>query len=359
MNKNLYRELDGRNAMISGNKSKEVIKNFFTKDVEAYINTIKQLNKDMRNKFISENDASKLFISYSNLLMKKANDLENKVREKIIIKSMKEVFRTQVGNIINKSFLMSRGYNKPYGYPGDYKLIEMFYENIALSKGIGYCGDTYILQDSYVEAVRIRKNMMKKTLEQFIKKSDSNSLNIMNIGCGSCKELRELLAEYTIDSNKEVIFTLLDREEKALEFAKQSLIKYQNNGKIQFNFIKENVVNIYKKHEIYSKLLNKQDLIYCIGLADYIPDIIFGEMLKFSLKSLSRKGILTVAHKNIKVHKSIASDWFCNWYFYPRSKEDVEKIVYEYLGRYKYTMKINEDKTKHIYFVTLSRDIKK
>ncbi len=177
----------------------------------------------------------------------------------------------------------------------------------------------------------------------------------MNVGCGSCREIREIFCSPPVLNDKEVTFTFIDKEKRALEFAKKSLNKYQKNGNIKFKFIRENVFNFHKYPEKYMNAFGRQDLIYCIGLADYIPDIILGEIIKFCFNLLNKNGRLIIAHKNVKVHKSIGSDWFCNWYFYPRNEKDVNKIINEYLKGYKFIIKIVEDKTRHLFFIYIAK----
>lgn len=350
MDKGPEREIKEIMGMLTGLIEKRVIKDFFTKDIKEYLKKMNELEKLIINNKISQDKAYNLYASYSDYLINKMAKIEEIVNNKVVLKKIKQTFRKQASSFINKVFLMRWGYSKPSGYPGDYKLIEMLYDNKPFSEGLSFCGDKYLLQDSYVEAVRVRKDMMKSKLADFIKKMSSPELKIMNLGCGSCREIRELLHSSQFPFNKEVIFTLVDWDRAALEFSKKTLEEFRPLS-IKFNFLQENIVNLYKTPSKYLKILGKQDLIYSIGLADYFPDTMLGNIIKFCFRFLKYKGMLILAHKNVKVHKSIASDWFCDWYFYPRSEEDVKRIIDESCRSYKYETKISEDDTQHIFFV--------
>ncbi|MCM8832014.1 MAG: hypothetical protein NC918_07475, partial [Candidatus Omnitrophica bacterium] len=82
---------------------------------------------------------------------------------------------------------------------------------------------------------------------------------------------------------------------------------------------------------------------------------ILGKIINFCFKLLSKEGLLIIAHKNVKEHKSIASDWFCDWYFYPRNEQDMENILNEYLKEYKFTKEVIKDRTGHIFFANITK----
>lgn len=353
MDKELERQIKDIITITNGPREKLAVEIFFTKDVEEYLQKMNELENLIINNKISQDKAYAFYASYSDYLINKMAEIEGMINKKAVLKKIKQTFRKQASNFINKIFLMQWGYDKPSGHPGDYKLIEMLYGNKPLSEGFSFCGDKYLLKDSYVEAIRIRKDIMKNRLINFVKNSKTEKLNIMNLGSGSCREIRELLDSTKFPFSKELVLTLIDWDNDALEFSKKTLGKYHSVS-IKFNFVQENIIDLYKTPDKYFKILRKQDLIYSIGLVDYLPNLILGEIIKFCFNLLKEEGTLILAHKNVKVHKSIASDWFCDWSFFPRSKEDMEKIINETLSEYKYEMKISEDDTKHIFFIDLA-----
>jgi hypothetical protein len=102
-------------------------------------------------------------------------------------------------------------------------------------------------------------------------------------------------------------------------------------------------------------MFGKQDLIYSIGLVDYVPDSILGDMIKFCFELLNENGILIMAHKNIKVRKNIGSDWACDWNFYPRNENDVKSIVEKSLLEKRFKIKVIHERTKHIFFIHIAK----
>ena len=353
MNQEISQRVKDIIKKIKFDKKKKTVIGFFANDVKSYGQKISILEDKIKNNDISHKTACTRFSLYSDNLFKKIGKIERMVNEKVILKHIKNTFRSELKSLIDSSLLMSRGFYKPSGHPGDFKTIEMFYDKDIVSEGIGFCGDKYILQDNYVKAVRIRKNMMKKELVSFIRESKPNSLSIMNLGCGSSREMREIFPK--LSCNKELNFTLVDWDKEALKFAKKSLNLHKVGKNTIFKFRRENIFNFYRYPQRYIKALKRQDLIYSIGLADYMPNLIFGETIKFCFNLLKENGTLMIAHKNVKVHKSYASDWFCDWNFYSRSIKDVKEVVYENLKGYEFSLRIVKEKTNHIFFVVVTK----
>lgn len=351
MKKDLTPEAKEIIKMIDNKRTACLVTSFFSNDVRTYVLSLKNLETDILHKKISLTKGHKLLCGYSNEILKTIKSLENNISNSIILNKLKSEFRKQIKKYALKSIITQRSWEKPFGYPGDFKTIEMFYNNIPISKGIGSCIDQFLLNENYVRVVRNRKNIMKKKLSRYLKERAHSKLNIMNLGCGSCRELKELFEEESF-SNQINLF-LLDWETRALRFSKKVLKKYSSK-KINFKFIRANVLTMYKFPEKF-KILKNQDLVYSIGLADYLPGLVLGEIIKFCFNLLKPKGQLIIAHKNVKVHKSYMSDWYCNWHFYPRSKKDIEKLIREYLDKRKFKIKFIEEKTKHLFFVTISK----
>jgi hypothetical protein len=351
MTNELKQQLEGILTKTANRGKQKIISDFFRKNVEDFNQRISVIEKNIDQKNISIDKACISVMKHMQYLLKKTKKIEDMKINRADLNKIKQLFRENIKDFINKSLLMRLGYLKLKGQPGDYKLIEMFYENKPLSEGIGFCGDKYVLQDSYVETIRIRKELMKKMLATFIKNSKLSSTNIMNIGCGSCKEIRDLFLDFPY--TKEVIFTLIDWDKEALDFSQKSLIKYSANPSIKFRYINENAFIFYKYSKKYLEMFGGQDLIYSIGLADYMLDSILEEMVKFCFELLNKNGTLVIAHKNVKIHKSIGSDWACDWNFYPRNENDIKKIITKSLSKEKFKIKIIRDLTKHVFFVRI------
>lgn len=350
----IKREMKDALACIKNEEAKRKILMFFDEDVKRFNQTMNGLEKEIKSAKTSLDEACSIVSRSIKHIIKKGNELEEVVKDNVAVKKIKHMFRDEIREcFINKSYLIRWACDKPSGFPGDYKLIEMLYDKLPRSESVGFCGDKYILHDDYVEAVRARKDMMKKLLEEFIGTAQKRDLSIMNFGCGSVREISELFSVKNFD--KKIMFTLVDWDNEALEFSKNVFDNLGHNSKLDFKCVRKNVIDFCRYPDACSKELKKQDLIYSIGLADYLTSGILKEIIKFCFNLLKKDGSLMIAHKNVKLHKSLASDWFCDWSFYPRSKQDIKTLVSNNLSNDRLKMKVIDEDSERIFFIVITK----
>lgn len=269
-----------------------------------------------------------------------------------MVKQIKQLFREVVGDLIYKSEVVSRAYQKPRGYPGDYKMLEIIYDNQPFCKDVKdfrFYVDKYFLNSEYAVSVRNRKDKMRDLLSQFIKNANSDSIRVLNLACGSCREIREMLTDNALLSGKTLFFSCVDHDEEALEFSRQSLRNTKKN--IKFDFLKENVLDIIRDD---SSLLGKYDFVYSIGLIDYLPDIALKQLVTFCYKLLSNDGIFIITHKDIDIYKPLAPNWFCDWNFYSRNEKDLINLIHS-LRISNFELEVEREESKRILFIILRK----
>jgi len=332
---------------------REQISNFFIKKVLDYLNEIDELNSQILKKKVDSEKLQDKLDRLNTEILECGYQLEESISDKHIIRKVKDKFRQLVGPWIYKSIILKRAYEKPCGYPGDYKLLELIYDNRPISKNIGAYFDNYFLKSQYAIAVRIRKDRLREILRDYINKENLNRINILNIACGSCREIRELLPN--LNTKKSIIFTCLDWDKEALKFSKDALspltIKKNN---IKFKFIKENIMNVIRNRSI-TKSLNKQNLIYSIGLIDYLPNVALQKLIYVMYQLLEKNGMLILTHKNKeKAFPAVPPDWACDWKFVSRNKDEVVELFYD-SGISGFSLSINSDEFEYIYYFMLRK----
>jgi len=328
--------------------AKEAILNYFIEDVSRYMRYMEEVSPS-EEKFNSQIYAEITQITDETIA--KGKQLEHTIGHKVTIKKIKEVFRTLVGNWAYKGIIVKRGFEKPRGYPGDYKILEWIYDNVPLSKGPGLYYDTHFLDNEYAAAVRNRKDKMKEILANFVERSNLKAIRILNIACGSCRELKQLFTDKNFKPTQKIEFNLVDQDEEALGFCKGFL---KNSPRIAFNFLQQNVFDYIKNGNKYSEILGKQDLVYSIGLTDYLPDRVLKSLLLFFFNLLEPGGQLIIAHKDIDKCNSAIPDWFCDWTFYPRNENDLLNLI-DKAGLRDFKVTVEREPSKVIFFVTISK----
>jgi len=198
---------------------------------------------------------------------------------------------------------------KPYGYPGDFMMIDMAYSHSTYPKY--QLWEAYTHNQAVVQAVRNRKDYFVKTLLPKCKASTHFSL--LNIASGPARDLLEL---YQQIENSHLKTICVEHDPRAIKYA----------SKLTEPF-KESIE--YRKANVFKYESDQQfDVIWSAGLFDYFDDATFINTLK---KMLS----WTKDHYEIIIGnlKSNSSDHYLeimtDWHLYYREESDLIRIAKE------------------------------
>lgn len=324
----------------------------FITELNDYLKFLQKFEQYIKSKKNTEVDQEELLRKMSDRIILIGDELEKEIDSISIKRGIKELFRECIGKWAYKSHIMKRSFYKPRGYSGDYKTIEMFYDQKTFSQGMGYYFDKYILNNKLAKADIYRKDKMIELLENFIDKTNSKEIEIVNFGCGGCKDLRDLFQMFVPE--KIVNFTVVDQDLEALNFSKKFFKILP--AKVNIKYLHKNITELimaYRNKNTETPFINK-NMVYSIGLVDYFGDNTLQLFVRFCLKSLAPGGQLIFAHKNTDKWKSfLAPSWFCDWRFYQRSKEEVIKIIKDEIAGC--SLKVRWEKTHHMFFLIITK----
>ena len=174
---------------IKSSQIKREVSHFFLKDVLDYISRIIKLIPDLSKQEKYSLELEKYLDHLNIQILLKGYCLEMLLSNEQIVKRIKETFRQLVGTWIYKSVVLKRAFERPRGYAGDYKMLELIYDKKAVSGNIGVYFDNNFLKSPYAVGIRLRKSFLRDLLRDFINKATAGEIRILNIGCGSCREL--------------------------------------------------------------------------------------------------------------------------------------------------------------------------
>ena len=295
---------------------------YFGNDLKQYVDTLNEVDN-----FHKDNE------NYQDLLQCKVTDsfygiakkwekLESQIEEdETLLNQVKDLTQLMIRPWIQKSYLLHRATIKPRGYPGDYEVIEGVYNNKCVSSGVGFYLDRFFLNTQLAEAVRNRKDFLVEFLKNEIKTRDE--IRVFNLACGSCREWHELLPH--IDGNS-VQLTCIDHDQEALDYSKKRF--NGNEKKLVINFVQENALKIAVGKNLTEKY-GKQDIVYSVGLYDYLSDKPLKRLLKNLYSLLNPKGKMILAHKDKTKYGKTLYDWGSDWRFVPRNEDEVYKVLHD------------------------------
>jgi hypothetical protein len=125
---------------------------------------------------------------------------------------------------------------------------------------------------------------------------------------------------------------------------------------IKITPLKRDILNYAKNTDFFDEL-GRFDVIYSIGLSDYLPDRVNKKIISNSYAGLSDGGQFIFAHKDKEINFShLPPEWFCDWVFIPRNKAEVTSLfdglqTDPYFGG----LKLEKGKSEDIFYIIVER----
>ena len=283
-------------------------------------------------------------------LIEAGDRLENSLRSPYLSGEIKNRVRQLLGHFLYQSVVCKRGFEKPHGYPGDFIMLEGVYNNIELSDGIGRYLDRYGLNVPYAGAIRHRKDKMRDILYDFINASWEQSLHIINLASGACRDIREMFRQ-PMTYPGTVTLTCIDQDPIALEYSRQTLSEI-STGNINVELVQGNILRL-EALDLGPDC--SVDMIYSIGIADYLQDRMLKKIFSDSYKKLKTGGRLVVAYKDKESHRPIELNWCCDWYFIPRNEDELIDLINASMGAENISISIEREDSGVIFFATITK----
>lgn len=246
--------------------------------------------------------------------------------------SMIEIF----GEAFSNKTMQGFAYIKPYGYSGDFEVIEKMYD-YAITKDDRLKKWDYFWQNhAAARAVRNRKSLFKEQLDSIFPNSMGT---VLNLASGPCTELFEYLTD-NYDCN--LVFDCLDMDENAIQYAEEKTKAFSE----KINFINENVFRFTPSKQY--------DLIWSAGLFDYFTDDVFTKLLERFKKSMSSKGVLLIGNFDTS-NRSKNYMELMQWHLYHRSSDHLRNLAASVFDD-NYTIEIlKEDENVNLFLKVTSR----
>jgi len=164
-----------------------------------------------------------------------------------------------------------RSYTKPLGYPGDFQIMNFFY-NLSLEGDTAYEKFCHQLGNSTGQFISCRMNMVKQAIAKLAADAAARgetSFDVANLGCGPAQEVSNYLKAERLPL--QMNFTLIDQDHDALSCAYENAFPEVSRlkGQVKVNCLNASFIEFLSAGKLF-KNLGKQDLIYTVGLVDYL-----------------------------------------------------------------------------------------
>lgn len=248
--------------------------------------------------------------------------LENEIAgDDELLKICQERFRRETSPWCNQSWIIHRARTKPRGFPGDYQMLSVIYDGVPISRGFGGYLDRICLKMTLGRAVASRLGDARNFLEEELSNRDAET-SILNVASGPGREYR---SPFHLPGNQAVHIKCVDSDNAALHYFQRQVdrLDYPN---MNFEFVRHNALRMRSAPAVIKKF-GANDVIYSVGLADYIPDKLLIPMLRCWRESLRPDGVVYVAFKDSLRYNPVEYQWLMDWHFLQRDEDDCLRLL--------------------------------
>lgn len=213
---------------------------------------------------------------------------------------------------------------KPRGYAGDFETLAMFCDGHVCDDLLGRLFDRYFQNQTAVEAVRSRTDLIAAALSDEAGHSSATPFRVASIGCGPAIDVERGLRRLAESGRRELTLQLLDLDEDALFHAAGRLAPLISPS--QWTARRENLYRLAERPNA-GDLLGPCHMLICTGFLDYLVDEPAKRFLSFLWQRLEPGGVLYVG--NFAPHNPSRAymEWIGNWYLLYRSSDELDALA--------------------------------
>jgi SAM-dependent methyltransferase len=221
-------------------------------------------------------------------------------------------FRQAMKPILNPNSIIGFSFTKPFGYNGDFFIIEKIYQGYINPHPKYLKWDTFFHTFPAAIAVVNRKTLAKSIFEKLHLATQPHSAQVMILGSGPVSETFEFFEKYP---QSKLQFDLIDLDTRAIEYAKSKNKNYLH----AMQFHHQNVIR-YVPNKSY-------DLIWSAGLFDYFKAKHFVYLIKKYHEFLNPNGELIIGNFNVQNPSRRIMEILGDWFLYHRSEDELRSYA--------------------------------
>lgn len=222
-------------------------------------------------------------------------------------------FREKIASVLNENTLIGHGFVKPFGYPGDFTLIDKIYQ-FSINKNASFKNwDLFFQNQPGANAVRNRKAFFIEYCKKLV--TENKDAKVLILGSGPASDVYEFLSDGPCGHN--ISFDLIDFDQAAIDFSMGKNAVF--NGQISYNKINALRYNSYKLY----------DLIWSAGLFDYFKDKHFTFLIRKYYNCLTDNGEMVISNFSTKNPTKRLMEVLSDWYLNLRTESDLYRIAAE------------------------------
>ncbi len=222
--------------------------------------------------------------------------------------ALTQLIRQALGDAMSAETIQGYGYLKPYGYSGDFKMIDKIYRQDVTPRADLKNWDLYFHAQKAPKAVRNRKQYFIDLVTRLRQRHPDIELHVLDIASGPCRDVIEYLDQ---SGDRAIHFHCVDADPHAIAYARD-ICRHRLDQ-----------ITFYHKNALRFRSARRFDLIWSAGLLDYFTDRQFVFLIKNLHRQLGTEAELVVGNFHpdnpSRDYMEIIGDWHLTY----RSEHDL------------------------------------
>jgi extracellular factor (EF) 3-hydroxypalmitic acid methyl ester biosynthesis protein len=230
-----------------------------------------------------------------------------------------------------------RAYEKPLGYAGDFRTIELCFARQLTGEGLFGRFLQHVAQHyTLTQSVLAREVVMREAVRAALESEGEGTVRVMALAAGGAVELRRVLAEVG-NLTRPAHLILLDQEPAAHESAHRHITRVlldRHHGTLPvtvecLQFSVRQLIRPQGDDElrVVNETLADLDLIYSAGLYDYLPDAIATALTRAVYDRLRPGGRLLLGNLVETPDSTWIFEYVLNWSLIYRTEESMLRLA--------------------------------
>lgn len=265
----------------------------------------------------------------------------------------RSILKSYTEKTISPEFLngpgWARSFDKPLGYPGDYRIMNYVYDNEIDGGGI-YEKFVHKLSLDGAQAVMSRLGLFVEMAAHHINETvESENAKILSIGAGPARELEPLIKR--LAPHKSVNAVLVDQEDAALEYALANISRINNSR------LKVDAINISFREMLAPNNLAENfagcDIIYSLGMVDYLNPLLARRFVGRLYQLLPEGGKLVIGNvSNLTNGGMWPCEYIVDWSMFFRTRDEMLAMASDIPDA---KIEVTMDELEAIYFLVIDK----